>query len=239
MTTSGRTNVRQGMDKGGATGYNGPMRISVFSDIDLYPVTGRSHYAGRYSDQEAIAALAAGGAKIVQLREKGIDDRTLYELARLFREETSRHGMLFIVDDRIDIAQAVKADGVHLGRGDLPLPAARKIVGPSMILGASSHDPGQAVEAERLGADYVNVGPLFATPTKPSALPIGLTPLAEAVKAVSIPVTCMGGINGTNLDAVLATGARHPGVVSAVFGADDIAGATRSLASRIQTARGA
>ncbi|VAX24366.1 Thiamin-phosphate pyrophosphorylase [hydrothermal vent metagenome] len=206
-----------------------------FSDIDLYPVTGRSYYKDR-SDEEVIAQLAKGGAKIVQLREKNISDRKLYELALLYRKETSRYGMLLIINDRADIAKAVEADGVHLGRDDMPIETARKILGPDTIIGASSHNVEQALEAEREGATYVNIGPLFTTPTKPGARTIGLEPVRETLGQLSIPLSVMGGIVEMNLMDTLSTGVRHIGMVTAVFGQDDIAAATKRFVNIIRNA---
>jgi thiamine-phosphate pyrophosphorylase len=203
------------------------------ADIGLYPVTNRKLYEGRYTHESVIAALAAGGAKIVQLREKDLTDRELYELALLFRRETERRKMLFLIDDRIDLALATGADGAHLGKNDLPIPAARTIVGGDFILGASSHSPAEAKALEAAGATYVNIGPLFPTPTKPRAVAIGTAPLAETVRHATVPITCMGGVTAETLDEVLATGVRHVGVVSAIFGAPDIAAATRAFVTRI------
>jgi len=208
-----------------------------FSEIDLYPVTGRALFAGR-SDEEVIGQLAAGGAKIVQLREKNISDREFFALATLYRRETERHNMLLIINDRPDVALLCGADGVHLGRDDLPVPEVRKLLGHGAIIGASSHSVAQAIEAEKLGATYVNVGPLFPTPTKPDAVIIGLEPLREAVAKVNIPVTTMGGIALDNIGDVLGAGVRHVGVITAVFGQPDIAAATRELVDRIRHYRG-
>ena len=197
-------------------------------NIGLYPVTARGVFEDR-TDTEVIAQLASGGAKIVQLREKHLDDRELYELALLYRRETRKHGMMLIINDRPDMARLVEADGVHLGRNDLPISAAREIVGPDAIIGASSSSVEQALEAENNGATYVNIGPLFKTPTKPGAEAIGLDPLCEALEKVSVPITVMGGIVESNIDKVLEAGAQHIGVVTAVFGSNDIESAVKRL----------
>ncbi|MGK7344386.1 MAG: thiamine phosphate synthase [Candidatus Nitrospinota bacterium M3_3B_026] len=206
-----------------------------FSDIDVYPVTNRALYGAR-SDEQVIAALAAGGARIVQLREKNVSDREFYDLAALYRRETARHDMMLIINDRPDIALAVGADGVHLGRDDMPIEAARRIMGPDLIIGASTHSVAQALEAEGEGASYVNIGPLFPTPTKPDAKTIGLDPVREAAAKLKIPFTVMGGITEENIDDVLAAGARRIGVITAILGAEDIAGATARLVKRIRGA---
>lgn len=206
-----------------------------FLDIDVYPVTGRSLF-GEQRDEEVIASLADGGARIVQLREKSLADGALYDLAMLYRRETTRHGMLLIINDRVDIARLTGADGVHLGRGDLPISAARELLGARAIIGASSHSVEQALETQRQGASYVNLGPLFPTPTKPGAQAIGLDPVRQAARALSIPFTVMGGITLENIDAVTVAGARRVGGGSAIFGARDIAAATRELITRIRGA---
>ncbi len=207
-----------------------------FDDIDIYPVTGRALFGTR-TDEMIIAQLAAGGAKIVQLREKSMSDRSLLELARLYRSVTDKHGMILIVNDRPDIAFVSGADGVHLGRDDLPVAEARRILGPNAIIGASSHTVEQAVEAQGQGASYVNIGPLFKTPTKPDANAIGLGPVREVLEAVSIPVTVMGGVLEGNLGDVLSTGVRHIGMITALFGEADVASATRKMVTAINNGR--
>ena len=137
--------------------------MTNFSEIDLYPVTGREHFLDRMTDEEAISQLAEGGAKIVQLREKGLCDRELFELASLYRRATTRYGMLLVINDRPDICVAVAADGVHLGQDDLPLEEARKVLGANAIVGASAHNVKQALKAQSEGATYINIGP-FSTP---------------------------------------------------------------------------
>jgi len=207
-----------------------------FDDIDIYPVTGRALFGTR-TDEWIIAQLATGGAKIVQLREKNVSDRSLLELAMLYRRETDKYGMILIVNDRPDIAFASGADGVHLGRDDLPVAEARRILGPNAIIGASSHTVEQAVEAQGQGACYVNIGPLFKTPTKPAADAIGLEPVREVLEAVSIPVTVMGGVMESNLDDVLSIGVRHVGVITALFGEEDVASVTRRMVTAINNGR--
>ncbi len=204
--------------------------------MDLYPVTGREHFAGR-QDEEVIAALAQGGAKIVQLRDKNLTDREYYRLSLLYRRETDKHGLLFIVNDRPDIALAVRADGIHLGRSDLPVSVARTILGPDAIIGASSNTPATAKELEKSGATYINIGPLFPTPTKPDAKNIGLKPLRIAIENAGIPISTMGGITADNIDEVLSTGVKHVGVVTAVFAGADITKAVSFFVKRIVSAR--
>ncbi|MBI5816351.1 MAG: thiamine phosphate synthase [Nitrospinae bacterium] len=214
------------------------MRLPSFLNVDIYPVTGRE-LCPQISDEQVIAALARGGAKIVQLREKKLTVRQFYELAMLYRRETRKHGMLLIINDRADIAAAVEADGVHLGQDDLPISAARKLLGPDAIIGGSSHSVAEALEVQKQGATYVNIGPLFPTPTKPGMEAVGLDPVREAARSLSIPFTVMGGINQENIAQVAAAGAKRIGVVSAIFAAKDIAQATLGLRNIMANAVGA
>jgi len=199
-----------------------------FDDVDIYPVTALNLFEAG-SDMEVIAALAAGGAKIVQLREKNVTSRELYNLALIYRRETSSHGMLLIINDRLDIAASVGADGVHLGQSDLPIYVARSILGPHAIIGGSSHSVEEALQVQAEGATYVNIGPIFETPTKPGMRAVGLDPVREAVGRLSIPFTVMGGIDQSNIASVAAAGAEKIGVVRAIFGDKDMAEATRRL----------
>ncbi|MBN2310492.1 MAG: thiamine phosphate synthase, partial [Candidatus Hydrogenedentes bacterium] len=190
-------------------------RIERFRDTDLYVVITESFCAGR-SGLDVLDAVLDAGVRLVQFREKDVDDAALYERALAFRERTRAAGALLIVDDRVDLALAVDADGVHLGQADLPIHAARAIA-PEILVGASSHDLDEALAAERAGAGYVNIGPIFATQTK--SVPTGAIG-PEAIDAIApqltVPWTCMGGIKLHNIDEVLSRGARHIAVVTAV-----------------------
>lgn len=204
-----------------------------FAAVDLYPVTCEPLSEGR-SDLEVLAAVIAGGARIVQLREKEYGSRDLYALALKFREITAAAGVLLVINDRLDIALAVGADGCHLGQEDLPLEAARRIA-PDLLLGASSHSPAEALAAERADADYVNIGPIFPTGTKPLTSPIlGVEAIAPIASCLTVPFTVMGGIHRENIGSVVAAGARKVAVVTAVTRAPDMAAAVRDLRQRIQ-----
>ncbi len=141
-------------------------RKSRFETVDIYPVTCERLSNGR-SDLEVLDGLIEGGARIVQLREKDLCERDFFRLAEIFRQRTAKAGMLPMINDRVDVAIAVGADGVHLGQEDLPVPAARKIA-PDLLIGASSHNLEQALRARDEGADYVNIGPIFPTGTEQS-----------------------------------------------------------------------
>ncbi len=207
-------------------------RIARLRETDLYVVITESFCAGRAS-LEVLQACLDAGVRLVQLREKELSDRELFTLARAWREATSRAGALFLMDDRVDIALAAKADGVHLGQTDLPLRTARSIA-PDLILGASTHNREQALDAQDQGADYINIGPIFPTKTKVKTAPaVGPELIAEIQPHLRIPFTCMGGIKIDNIDRVLEQGAQIVAVVTAVTAAPDIHEAASALRNRI------
>jgi thiamine-phosphate pyrophosphorylase len=206
-------------------------RLTRFEQADLYVVITEAFCAGRTSLTVLDQVLAAG-VGIVQLREKDLEGRRLYELALEFRRRTEAAGALLIIDDRTDIALAADADGVHLGQTDLPVAAARRIA-PDLIIGASSHSLAEALAAQNDGAGYVNIGPIFSTPTKPAAVPLGVEALQRIAPHLRIPWTTMGGLNQGNIAQVVARGARHPAVMSAVTAAADVSAAARALRETI------
>lgn len=199
----------------------------------LYLIAGAGDTAGRPL-LNAVRAAAAGGATVFQLREKDAPAGEFMARAREMRGLTRELGMLFIVNDRLDIALAAEADGVHLGQDDLPLAAARAIAGTGLIIGLSTHSLEQAVAAEKEGADYIGVGPVFPTSTKPDYRPVGLDLVRRVAEQVRIPFVAIGGINRQNTPDVLTAGARCLAVVRAVFGAPDINAATADLMAQIR-----
>ena len=202
-------------------------RQARFEAADLYVVITAAFCAGRTSLTVLDQVLAAG-VGLVQLREKDLDGCGLYELAVEFRRRTAATGALLIIDDRLDIALAADADGVHLGQADLPVAAARRIA-PDLIIGASTHSLAEALAAQDAGAGYVNIGPIFPTATKPHAAVLGVAAVGRIAPHLKIPWSTMGGINQGNIAQVAAQGARHPAVMSAVTAAPDIAAAARAL----------
>ncbi|NLN91991.1 MAG: thiamine phosphate synthase [Candidatus Hydrogenedens sp.] len=207
-------------------------RIAAFRAADLYVVITEDFCAGR-SSLEVLDACLAAGVRLVQLREKHLEDRALHELALLWRERCNAAGALFIVDDRVDIALAVGADGVHLGQSDLPFAAARAIA-PELLLGISTHNLEEALEAQSAGASYINIGPIFPTGTKdvPTGH-VGPAMIGSIRPHLTIPFSCMGGIKEHNLDQVLAQGASIAAVVTAVTAAEDVEGAATALREKI------
>lgn len=183
------------------------------------------------SDLEVAEAAIAGGADVLQLRDKEASSGRLYRVAMQMRKLTRAAGIAFIVNDRLDIALASDADGVHVGQSDLPASVAREIMGPRKILGVSVDSVEEAVRAERDGADYLGVGPVFeARGTKPDAgAPVGVDRIARIRRACGLPIVAIGGINADNARWVREAGADAAAVISAVVAADDIAHAARRL----------
>lgn len=207
-------------------------RLRKFGEVDIYPVTCEALSQGR-SNLEVLAAVIRGGAKIIQLREKDLNKHDFYLLAAKFREITSGAGVLLVINDHVDIALAVEADGAHLGQEDLPLHAARKIA-PQLLIGASTHSIEEALRAQEEGADYINIGPIFSTSTKQGLRhSLGPAGIAEISSKITIPFTVMGGINDSNIDRVVAAGAKKVAVVSAITQAEDIEKQVRKFREKI------
>ena len=211
-------------------------RMARFDQTDLYVVITES-FCESHTALDVLDAVLDAGVRLVQFREKDLEGAELYRRCLAFRERTRDARALLIVDDRLDLALAVGADGVHLGQTDLPIDAARRVA-PELILGASSHDLHQALAAQKAGASYVNIGPIF--PTKTKNLPTGaLGPdiIDRIAPRLSVPFTCMGGINAHNIGQVLERGARHIAVVTAATTAPDVRHAARQLRQAIQASR--
>ena len=203
-----------------------------FTEAGLYLVTSQALSGGRTTAAIMRAALA-GGVRQIQLREKDMPIRAFLDLAAEARRLTAAAGALLIVNDRIDVALAVGADGVHLGQDDFPIAEARKIA-PELIIGASTHSAAQAAVAEAAGASYVNIGPLFPTGTKAwSGEFLGLDGLKRIAPTVSIPFTVMGGIKREHIPGLVDAGARTIALVTAVTMAADPEAAARDLLADI------
>jgi len=190
--------------------------------LPLYAILDPDQTNGRAADL-VLRQLLEGGAKILQLRAKSLLPRDFLELARRVRERTRAAGCQLIVNDRIDIALACGADGIHLGQEDLPLAAGKKLMG-NKIVGISTHDIEQAREAERNGADYIGFGPMFGTTTKDTGLSArGIDMLKQIRAAVKIPIVAIGGINENNVQEVWRAGADSAAIISDILGAENIA----------------
>jgi thiamine-phosphate pyrophosphorylase len=190
-------------------------------DFSLYLITDRMQTAGR-ALPAVVADALRGGLRAVQLREKDLAAGQLFELARELRRLTREYGARLLINDRIDVALAVAADGVHLGKAGLPVAEARRILGSERLIGYSAHSTDEAVQAQRDGADFVTLGPVYPTPSK--ALygePLGLSALTEAARVVTIPVFALGGVKPASVAEVLSAGAQGVALISAIMAAPD------------------
>ena len=189
---------------------------------NIYPIIDISLISSDKIGKTAQAVID-GGAKILQLRAKKLSSREFLETARIIRKITKDKGAVFIVNDRIDIALLTDADGVHLGQDDLPVKEARRLLGNNKIIGYSTHNIREALEAKKLPVDYISFGPIFATKTKEDAqTPKGLKGLDEVMKAVKIPIVAIGGITETNMAHVLKQGVESVAMISEILAAKDI-----------------
>lgn len=201
---------------------------AVKVDYSLYLVTDRKMLRGRDLGQSIELAIQ-GGVTLVQLREKSVSTREFFELAIRIKEITAHYQIPLIINDRLDIALAIDADGLHIGQDDLPMLKARELLGKRKIIGVSASTLAEALLAQQQGADYLGVGAVFSTSTKTDAPEVSLQQLEIIKKSVTIPVVAIGGINETNLKQVLATGIDGVSVVSAILAKEDILEATRLL----------
>lgn len=191
-------------------------------ELRLYAITDERFHPGREMVSVMEQAIL-GGAKVLQLRDKWSSKREVLEKAKRLRELTAKHQVLFIVNDYIDIALSVDADGVHLGQDDLPLAEARRIIGKEKLIGISTHRIEEARQAEKEGADYLGVGPVFATQTKADVVsPVGLSYVREAAAEITIPWVAIGGIKKHNVEQVIEAGAKRICAVTEIVGADDV-----------------
>ena len=212
------------------------MNVSAI-DYSLYLVTDRSLSRGR-ATAEIVRAAVAGGVTCVQLREKSCGTREFIEEARALVAVLRDTGVPLIVNDRVDVALAAGANGVHLGQRDMALADARRLGPPGWIIGISAESVEDAIRAEREGADYIGVSPVFATPTKTdTAPPLGLEGLRAIRAAVKIPLVAIGGIQMANARDVIRAGADGLAVVSAIASADSPQAAAAALRREIAAAR--
>jgi len=198
--------------------------VKLREKLKLYVITDR-----RFRDElEGVREALEGGATAIQLRLKGISTREMVEVGRKIREITQDYDALYIVNDRVDVALAVDADGVHVGQDDMPVEIVKEIA-PHLIVGVSASNLREALEGERKGADYIGAGSVFPTRTKEDARLLGLEGLKEIVRNVHIPVVAIGGINHENVREVLKVGVDGVAVISAILGAEDVVEATRRM----------
>ena len=205
------------------------------NQTDLYALTDSRLSLGRPLKYVAESLLGAG-IKILQYREKKLPAGKMLEECHMLRELTNEYGACFIVNDHIDIAMLAGADGVHIGQDDLPVDEVRKLVGEDMIIGLSTHSPAQARRAIELGADYIGVGPIFATRTKEDVVdPVGLEYLDYVSREINIPYVAIGGIKAHNIREVAKHGGYCAALVSELVGAEDIGGKAMELRELLRT----
>ncbi len=195
--------------------------------IDTSALRGRSH-------REVAGEALAGGAKTIQLRDKQLGKKELLAVASQLKDLCAEHGALFIVNDYLDVALAVDADGLHLGQEDLPVEAARRLLPPDKLLGGSARTVDRALAAQAAGVDYLGVGAMCRTSTKPAAEVVGPERLREIKAAVSVPLVGIGGIDKDNIGEVMAAGADAAAVIGAALGAENVTETVRQLVAGIE-----
>lgn len=201
----------------------------IWPDTDLYGITDHALSLGR-GNVAVVRELLDAGIKIIQYREKERKMGVMLAECKEIRRLTAEYGATFIVNDYVDIALLVDADGVHVGQEDLPVEEIRRLVGPDKIIGLSTHLPEQAHAAITAGADYIGVGPIYSTQTKKDVCePVGLEYLQYVAKNIALPVVAIGGIKAENIEEVIKAGARCCAVVSAFVSAPDIAAAVQKM----------
>jgi thiamine-phosphate pyrophosphorylase len=198
----------------------------ITPDFNLYLVTDRS----LTRDRDLLWVLERaldGGVIAIQLREKDLGGKDLFLLAEAVRQLTGHYGTRLLINDRIDVALAVEADGVQLGKSSIPVESARALLGPRRMIGASTHSLLEAQEAEQGGADFVLFGPVYFTPSKASyGAPQGIVALKKIVEKIPLPVYAIGGIKAENIEEAMGTGIRGVALISAIMSADDPASTT-------------
>lgn len=221
----------QGKTRRGKTLRENPLPVGI------YALTSEPHSLGRGNIETSREILAAG-VKILQYREKNKKQGEMYQECLALRKMTREAGAMFLVNDHLEIAVAVEADGVHIGQDDLPLHVVRQIVGPARIIGVSTHSPEQARAAVDGGADYIGVGPIFATQTKTDVCtPVGLDYLKYVVENVDIPFVAIGGIKEHNLSEVVKAGASTVALVTEIVGSPDIPRKVKALTKIFATSK--
>ncbi|MBK5274523.1 MAG: thiamine phosphate synthase [Desulfuromonadales bacterium] len=207
-----------------------PARLKVcLVDFALYLITDRMQTAGR-TLPAVVADALRGGLRAVQLREKDLNACQLFDLAVQLREITRRHDAKLLINDRIDVALAVGADGVHLGKAGLPVPAARRILGAGRLIGYSAHSLEEALLAQDDGADFVTLGPVYQTPSKSAyGAPLGLDAVAKAARSLAIPVFALGGVKPASVAGILSAGVHGIALIAAIIAAGDPAEETEML----------
>ncbi len=203
-------------------------------DTDLYCLTAEEFSCGR-GNIEVVKEMIAAGVKLIQYREKEKSILEKYSECIAIRKLTKEAGVTFVVNDHVDLAMAVEADGLHVGQDDMPVPVIREITGGKIFIGLSTHSPEQAEDAVKAGADYIGVGPVFKTYTKKDVCdPVGFDYLDYVVKNIDLPFVAIGGIKEDNLGEIVKRGAKCVAMVTEIVGADDIGEKIKSLRSKMR-----
>lgn len=196
--------------------------------LQLYAITDR-HWLNGKKLTDVVEEVLKSGATFLQLREKELDHDQIVAEARKIKKLTDKYNVPFVIDDDISVAKEVDADGVHIGQSDMEYTKAREILGPDKIIGVSAGNLKEAKEAEKKGADYIGIGAIFHTDTKKDAVDMSKDTLLEITSNVNIPIVAIGGITYDNCDYLKGIGVDGISVISAIFGADDVAEATKKL----------
>jgi thiamine-phosphate pyrophosphorylase len=206
------------------------MHVENMKTADIYGLTAEEFSLGR-DNVTIVGQMIQAGIRMIQYREKEKKARAMYEECLKIRKLTHSAGVTFIVNDHVDLAMAVDADGVHIGQGDLPPEAVRKLIGPDKILGLSTHAPAEARQALQSGVvDYIGVGPVFATKTKKDvSAPVGLDYLDYVVHNIDLPCVAIGGIKIDNIREVVNHGVKTIAMVTEIVGAEDIVSRVRTI----------
>lgn len=215
--------------------------MDPFGECALYLITDRSLSRGR-STADVVREAVAGGVDVVQLRDKRVETVDVALEGLRLHDITAHYGVPLIVNDRIDVALAIKAEGAHVGQTDLPAPMARKLLPPPALLGVSTSSVDMARRAQQQSADYIGFGPIYRTDTKETAAsPRGIGAMQDVLRAIDIPLVALGGISSRNVTDVIEAGANHVAVCSAIVAADDVRRAAATLKEsmlRAQARRG-
>ncbi len=211
-----------------------PSKKKSLKNWRLYVITD-PQAIGRRSIVDVVKKVIEGGASVVQLRDKSASDAELVETAKRLLKLTRPKRIPLIINDRLRVAKLSGADGVHLGQEDTSLKEARAVLGMDALIGRSTHSKLQACEAEREGFDYIGIGPVFKTPTKPAYRPVGLKLVRFASKNIQIPFVAIGGIGGDNIGKVAKAGAKTVAVVRAIMADPDPKKATRDLLKKMES----
>lgn len=207
--------------------------MKCFKEFPIYGITAEAMSNGR-DNMTVVKAMLEAGIKFIQYREKEKTGLARYEECLKLKKLTAKYGAAFIIDDFVDLAIAVDADGVHIGQDDLPVPAVRKLLGPDKIIGLSTHSPEQLEKANEIAdlIDYIGCGPVYATNTKKTAVPVGLEYVKYATEHAKMPFVAIGGIKEHNIHEVYNAGATTIAVVSDITSADDIVDKISKLAQK-------